>query len=46
VRRIHDREVKPIVHIHTASKAPWYDITDGPLQFAEFLPDAVRSEYE
>ena len=33
-----DPEVRPIVHIHTASKAPWYAISDDLPQFAEFPP--------
>lgn len=33
-----DPGVRPIVHIHTASKAPWFEITDTLPQFAEFPP--------
>lgn len=41
-----DPGVRPIVHIHTASKAPWYSIADGLPQFPEFPPDSFWSEYE
>lgn len=41
-----DPEVRPIVHIHTGSKAPWYAITDQLPQFAEFPPDEFWSKYE
>lgn len=41
-----DPGVRPIVHIHTASKAPWYAVTDELPQFAEFPPDAFWSQYE
>jgi len=41
-----DPEVRPIVHIHTASKAPWYEITDELPQFAEFPPEEFWSKYE
>lgn len=34
-----DPQVKPLCHVHVASKAPWYVIADGLPQFAE-LPDA------
>jgi hypothetical protein len=34
-----DPKIRPIVHIHTASKAPWYDIGDTLPQFAAFAPD-------
>ena len=33
-----DPGVKPTLHVHVASKAPWYDITDGLPQFPG-LPD-------
>ena len=33
-----DPGVKPIVHIFTGSKAPWYEITDDIEQFEEFPP--------
>lgn len=33
-----DPKVRPIVHIHTASQAPWYKITDDLPQFPEFPP--------
>lgn len=35
-----DPGVRPIVHIHTASKAGWFEITDTLPQFPEFPPDA------
>lgn len=28
--------LRPTVHIHVASKAPWFDITDGLPQYPEF----------
>jgi len=40
-----DPEVRPIVHIHTASKAQWYEITDALPQFKEFPPEAFWSRY-
>jgi hypothetical protein len=33
-----DPGVRPIVHIHTAFKAPWFDITDTLPQFAQMPP--------
>ena len=30
--------IRPQLHIHVASKAPWFEITDGLPQFDE-LPD-------
>jgi hypothetical protein len=43
-----DPEVRPIVHIHTASKAAGYEITDELPQFATFPfpPDEFWSRYE
>lgn len=41
-----DPLVRPVVHIHTASKAPWYEIGDALPQFAEYPPDEFWSEYE
>lgn len=35
-----DPGVKPIVHIFSGSKAPWYDLTDDVEQFEEFPPRA------
>ncbi|WP_137937926.1 GFA family protein [Chitinivorax sp. B] len=35
-----DPKLKPIVHIFTANKAPWYEITDHLPQFAGFPPDS------
>ena len=34
-----DPGVRPVVHIHTASKAPWHEISDSLPRFAEFPPD-------
>lgn len=34
-----DPGLKPAMHIFTASKAPWYDITDTLPQFDEFPAD-------
>jgi hypothetical protein len=34
-----DPGIRPIVHIHTASRAPWFEITDTLPQFAEFPPE-------
>ena len=33
-----DPGVRPVCHVHVASKAPWYEITDALPQFAA-LPD-------
>jgi len=41
-----DPNVRPIVHIHVASKAPWHEITDALPQFAEFPPAEFWSKYE
>ena len=41
-----DPIVRAVVHIHTASKAPWYEIADALPQFAEYPPDEFWSEYE
>jgi len=34
-----DPIIKPIVHIFTQSKAPWFEITDSLPQFEEYAPD-------
>jgi hypothetical protein len=34
-----DPGIKPVVHIFTAHKAPWHEITDDIQQFDEFPPD-------
>jgi hypothetical protein len=34
-----DPGVRPVVHIHVESMAPWYEITDSLPQFAAFPPD-------
>jgi hypothetical protein len=41
-----DPIVRPVVHIHTASRAPWFEITDTLPQFAEFPPDAFWADYK
>jgi hypothetical protein len=41
-----DPEVRPIVHIHTASKAPWYEIADALPQFADYPPQEFWAKYE
>ena len=41
-----DPGVRPIVHIQTASKAPWYEIADQLPQFDEFPPQSFWSPYE
>jgi hypothetical protein len=41
-----DPQVRPIVHIHTASKARWFEITDDLPQFAEFPPQAFWARHE
>jgi hypothetical protein len=38
-----DPGVRPVVHIHVASKAPWSHIGDGLPQFDEFPPEAFRA---
>lgn len=35
----------PAVHIHVASKAPWYEIADDGLQFAELPPPEQFTRY-
>ena len=35
-----DPGVRPVVHIHVAAKAPWFEITDALPQFEEFPPPA------
>jgi len=41
-----DPKVRPIVHIHTASKAPWVEIGDNLPQFAGFPPDEFWAPFE
>lgn len=41
-----DPAVRPIVHIHTASQAPWFAITDDLPQFAEWPPDEFWAKHE
>jgi hypothetical protein len=41
-----DPGVRPIVHIHTGSRAPWYEIADRLPQFDEFPPDDFWAPYE
>jgi hypothetical protein len=41
-----DPIVRPIVHIHTAAKAPWYAIEDTLPQFPGFPPQEFWRAYE
>lgn len=41
-----DPHARPIVHIHTASKAPWFQITDALPQFPEFPPESFWVQCE
>jgi len=41
-----DPGVRPVVHIHTASRAPWHAITDALPQFEAFPPQEFWAEYE
>ena len=41
-----DPGVRPIVHIHTASKAPWFEISDALPQFEAFPPDEFWASNE
>jgi hypothetical protein len=41
-----DPIVRPVVHIHTDSRAPWFEITDALPQFAGFPPDEFWVDYE
>lgn len=41
-----DPGVRPIVHIHVASKAPWFEITDGLPQFGAFPPEEFWASHE
>lgn len=34
-----DPGVRPAMHYHVASKAPWFEITDGVPEFAEYPPE-------
>ena len=34
-----DPALRPLVHFHVASKAPWFGVTDTIEQFPEFPPD-------
>jgi hypothetical protein len=38
--------VRPVVHIHTASKAPWFEITDALPQFPEDAPPEFWAQFE
>jgi hypothetical protein len=38
-----DPRVKPQFHVHVASKAPWYEITDGLPQFDTDPPGSLGS---
>jgi len=35
-----DPQIRPSVHIHTAYRAPWFEITDTLPQFEEFPPES------
>lgn len=39
-----DPAVRPIVHFHVESMAPWYEITDTLPQFSKFPPDSFWTE--
>jgi len=41
-----DPGVRPFIHIHTASKACWYDITDALPQFDDEPPPGFWSRFE
>ena len=41
-----DPDVRPVVHIHISSKAPWYEIADALPQFDEFPPDEFWSMHQ
>jgi hypothetical protein len=41
-----DPAVRPIVHIHTASRAPWFAISDDLPQFAGYPPDEFWAPHE
>ncbi len=41
-----DPGIRPIVHLHTASKAPWFEITDALPKFAELPPSEFWAEHE
>jgi hypothetical protein len=41
-----DPGVRPVVHIHTASKAPWYAISDDLPHFPDFPPQSFWDRYE
>jgi hypothetical protein len=39
-----DPGIEPIVHIHVASKAPWYEIADSLPQFDAYPPETFWSK--
>jgi len=41
-----DPAVRPIVHIHTASRAPWFAISDDLPQFAGYPADEFWAKHE
>jgi hypothetical protein len=41
-----DPGVRPVVHIHVASRAPWYEIADSLPQFDEFPPQSFWTPFE
>jgi hypothetical protein len=41
-----DPQVRPVGHLHTSSKAPWFEITDALPQFAEDAPHTFWASHE
>ncbi len=41
-----DPLVRPVVHIHVGSRAPWHTISDGLPQFAAFPPQSFWDPWE
>ena len=41
-----DPGIRPIVHFHVQTKAPWYDIADAVEQYPEFPPDAFWKKHD
>jgi hypothetical protein len=41
-----DPGVRPVVHIHVASKAPWFEITDALPRFDAFPPPSFWADHE
>lgn len=38
-----DPQIRAVAHVHVASKAPWFEITDDLPQFSEALPPDFES---